>query len=421
MKSRLLQAGFSRSLLLQSGLVVERDNGDVVDRFRNRLMVPISRDTGPVVAFGGRAMETDQVPKYLNSPETPIYSKGRTLYGLNLSKSAIRQHKFTVLVEGYFDFAQVFQAQAAPVVASCGTALTPSRPTCFGVLRRRLVLSYDPDAAGQGAAARSCELLVTEGFEVNVAVLDDGLDPDTFIQRRGADQYRERLRRSRPYLDYLLDQAARGLDFRQDQQKRELLNRMLPVVNLLSSDVARDQFADKIAFKAQITDEVVRSTFRKLAVKRKEGLAASDLPGLGSLKRAEWELISGLFHNTTQALEALDSLEPEDLESLAARQILEVARTLHEEPPDLLPSTLLQRLIPGDAQLVTRIAASANHPAPPLECAHALRRLRLEREGAALQREIDRLQELGAGQHGREIDLLWQRKIDLRHRIEDLI
>ena len=420
LKNHLLQAGFSQGVLLQSGLILQRDNGDVVDRFRNRLMVPIARDTGSVVAFGGRAMEAEQVPKYLNSPETPIYSKGRTLYGLNLTKSGIRQHKFAVMVEGYFDFAQVFQTQAAPVVASCGTALTSQQAQLLRRFTNKIVLSYDPDAAGQGAAARSCELLVAEGFEVNVAVLDAGQDPDTFIRRHGPDRYRERLRQSKPYLEYLLEQAARGLDFRHDQQKRELLNRMLPVVNLLPSDAARDQFAEKVAFKARITDEVVRSAFRKLAVKRKPSLATSDLPGLGDLKRAERELISGLFHNTTQAVEALVQLEPEDLESLAAGQILEMARSLHDEPHNLLPSTLLQRLSTGDAQLVTRIAASANHPAPPLECAYALKRLRLEREGAAIQREIDRLQELGAGQHGHEIDQLWQRKIDLRHRIEEL-
>jgi DNA primase len=117
-------------LLLQSGLVLKRDNGEVIDRFRNRLMVPICRDTGSVVAFGGRAVEAEQVPKYLNSPETPLYSKGRTLYGLNLTKSSIRQAEFAVLVEGYFDFAQVWQTQAAPAVASCGTALTPSKRSC---------------------------------------------------------------------------------------------------------------------------------------------------------------------------------------------------------------------------------------------------------------------------------------------------
>ena len=136
-------------------------------------------------------MDADQVPKYLNSPETPIYSKGRTLYGLNLTKSAIRQSGYAVLVEGYFDFAQVFQTEAAPVVASCGTALTPQQAQLLRRFTTKVVLSYDPDAAGQGAAARSCELLVAEGFEVNVAVLDRGKIPIRSSGGTGPDGYRE--------------------------------------------------------------------------------------------------------------------------------------------------------------------------------------------------------------------------------------
>ena len=165
LKSRLLKQGFAQGALLQSGLIVQRDGGEVVDRFRNRLMVPICRDTGSVIAFGGRQMDPDQGgPKYVNSPETPIYSKGRTLYGLNLTKAAIRQLGYAVLVEGYFDFAQVFQTQAAPVVASCGTALTPQQAQLLRRFTTKIVLSFDPDAAGQGAAIRSCELLVAEGL-----------------------------------------------------------------------------------------------------------------------------------------------------------------------------------------------------------------------------------------------------------------
>ena len=173
-----------QALLLQSGLVVQRDDGEVVDRFRNRLMVPICRDTGSVIAFGGRAMDADQEPKYLNSPETPIYSKGRTLYGLNLTKAAIRKLGFAVLVEGYFDFAQVFQAQAAPVVASCGTALTPQQAQLLRRFTSKVVLSFDPDAAGQGAAVRSCELLVARASTSTSSVLDKGEDPDTFIRQQ---------------------------------------------------------------------------------------------------------------------------------------------------------------------------------------------------------------------------------------------
>jgi DNA primase len=229
LNARLSSQGFGQALLLQSGLVVEREGRSVVDRFRNRLMIPICRDAGSVIAFGGRAMDANQAPKYLNSPETPIYSKSRTLYGLHLSKAAVRQLGYAVIVEGYFDFAQVFQSQAAPAVASCGTALTSAQAQLLRRFTNRVVLSFDPDAAGQGAAIRSCELLVAEGFEVNVLVLDRGEDPDTFVRRQGADEYRERLRGSRPYLEYLLDRAASGVDFANDERRRQFLHQMLAV------------------------------------------------------------------------------------------------------------------------------------------------------------------------------------------------
>ena len=135
-------------------------------------MIPIARDSGSVVAFGGRAMEADQQPKYLNSPETAIYTKGRTLYGLHLTKKDISRLGYAVMVEGYFDFAQLIQAGITPIVASSGTALTPAQAQLLRRFTSKVILSFDPDAAGQGAAARSCELLVAEGFEVNLFAAD---------------------------------------------------------------------------------------------------------------------------------------------------------------------------------------------------------------------------------------------------------
>jgi len=420
LKARLLDHGFAQGLLLESGLIVQRDNGDVVDRFRNRLMVPICRDMGSVIAFGGRAMDADQAPKYLNSPETPIYSKSRTLYGLNLTKGQIRKVGFAVLVEGYFDFAQLFQSQAVPVVASCGTALTPQQAQLLRRYSSKVVLSFDPDAAGQGAAARSCEMLVSEGFDVNVVVLDKGEDPDTFIRRHGAERYRERLRGSRPYLEYLLDQAATGLDLSHDDSRRQFLGRMLAVAARLPDAAARDQFADRIAHKARITEDVVRAEIRKAAVNRRTTLTTRELPSFGQLKQAEKALIWALIHDTADALGALGELDDADLETLAGREIFEMARSLQNNAADVLPSALLQRLSTVNAQLVTSIAATPTPPAPAVECARALKRLRWERERADIQREIDRLQQLGAQQHGSEINDLWQRKKDLMHRIEDL-
>jgi DNA primase len=421
LKARLLKQGFSHALVLESGLVVQRDGGETVDRFRNRLMVPICRDSGSVVAFGGRAMESGQMPKYLNSPETAVYSKGRSLYGLNLSKAGIRKLKYVVLVEGYFDYAQVFQANAAPVVASCGTALTPQQAQLLRRFTTRVVLSYDPDAAGENAAARSCELLVREGFDVNVVALEGGEDPDTFIRRQGAEAYRERLRASKPYLEYLMDQAARGLDFSKADVQRSFLGRMLAIAAWLPEATARDQFADKVAHRANITAEVVHSEFRKLAAKRQTALARTALPGLGDIKKAEKALIWWVIQRPAEALTALRSLDDEDLRPLATRQVLELARSLQNLPSEQVPSALIQRLSEGDTQLVTSIAAEQAPPATSLnECVAAVRRLRLDRERAALQRQIDWLQEQDAGRDDGEIEKLYQRKVALLHQMEEL-
>jgi DNA primase len=427
LKTRLMKQGFPHALLLRSGLVAERPStssgqaAETVDRFRNRLMVPICRDTGSVIAFGGRAMDADQGgPKYLNSPETPIYSKGRTLYGLNLTKSAIRKLGYAVLVEGYFDFAQVFQTDAAPVVASCGTALTPQQASLLHRFTSKVVISFDPDAAGEGAAARSCDLLVGEGFDVNVVVLDKGADPDTFIRKQGPERYRERLRTSRPYLEYLLDRAAAGLDFGHGDARRQFLSRMLEVAARIPEAAARDQFADRIAHKARVTEDVVRAEIRKAAVQKKTTVGTAELPSYGTIKGAEKALIWWIINNPEDSAAVLADMEEADFEHLVTREVFQVARSLQRESARFLPSTLIQRLSTMNAQLVTRIATDTAPPAKIVsDCIQALKRLRFDRERAEIQREIDRLQELGAPEHSREIDALWQRKKDLLYRIED--
>ena len=222
LRTWLGRQGFEPALLVKSGLVFQRDDGSLVDRFRGRLMIPICRDSGAIVAFGGRSMDAEQQPKYLNSPETPIYSKGRTLYGLNVTKADIRRIGYAVLVEGYFDFAQALQAGVPNVVASCGTALTAQQAHLLHRFAPKIVLSYDPDAAGQGAAERSSLLLVQEGFQVNVALLPPGDDPDGFIRKQGIGPYLEQIKTSRPYLDYLLDRAARGVDFGSDEAQARI-------------------------------------------------------------------------------------------------------------------------------------------------------------------------------------------------------
>jgi DNA primase len=421
LKSRLLKAGFAANWISRTGLVVEREGGAVIDRFRNRLMIPIARDNGTIIAFGGRAMDAGQQPKYLNSPETAIYVKGRTLYGLHLSKAAIAKTKHAVMVEGYFDVAQALQAGITNVVASSGTALTPAQARLLKRFTSKIVLSFDPDAAGKGAAARSSELLVAEGFSVNVAMMPAGDDPDTFIRREGGAAYQERLRQSRPYLEYLLDQAVTGHDLTRDEDRREFLGRMLEVAARIPDATARDQFADRLAHKARITEEVVRSEIRKAAVKRETSVAALERPKvrLDQVNTAEKGVIWALMRSSEAGLAALAQLEDEDLEGLAARQILEQARSLQDWPAGSLPQTLLERLNEVEARLADEIGRLPHPPGDPLDCVRALKRLRYTRERAAVQREIDRLQEAGAANHESEIVRLWGRKKTLVQLIAD--
>jgi len=420
LKESLLQQGFSQSLLIRAGLVVQREDGAVLDRFRNRLMIPIRRETGSVIAFGGRAVDPDQQPKYLNSPETPIYSKGRTLYGLNLSKNAIRESGFAILVEGYFDFAQVYQAGFRSVVASCGTALTPAQAQQLRRFTGKVVLSFDPDTAGQGAAEKSCELLVAEGLEVNVAVLPPGEDPDVHVRKHGRQGYAARLRASRPYLEYLLDRGAARHNLRNTEGRARFVAEVLPVIERIPDRTRQELFVEAVAGKAGVGGESIWAQVQKAVTRWQPRLSTSELPGLGQVTKAEKGLIWWLVHRPDPALGALKMLDLADLEGLASRAVLDLAMKLNDDR-GFSPSVLLERLNAGEAQLVTGIASETEpHVHDAAECALILKRLRYERERAVLQREIDRLQRDGGCEPGEQLEELLVRKYELIQRIDGL-
>jgi DNA primase len=413
LRQRLIKAGFAPAQLVASGLVTRRDDGSEVDRFRNRLMVPIARDTGSVIAFGGRALDKDQVPKYLNSPETALYNKSRTLYGLNLTKAEIRTRGFVIVVEGYFDFAQVFQAGGLPVVATCGTALTVPQAQHLRRFASKCVLCYDPDTAGQSAAERSSELLVEQNFDVNVIRLPDEQDPDAYLQKRGREAFVGQLKTSKPYLEFLLDRAAAGHDLTRDEQRREFLRKMLAVAARMPDPAARDQFADRLAHKARVTEEVVRAEIRKAAAARKTELPAARVPMLGGhIRPAERGLLWGLVHQPAQVLPSIRSLEDEDLEGLSSAALLRLARDLDLADPAEAPNALMERLSTEEAQRLAAIASEASAPVLDADSSvRSLKRLTYERELASVQREIDKLQT--RGDRGPELDALLLRKLEL--------
>ncbi len=409
--THLRQKGLAPSVAVRSGLVVDRD-GRLADRFWNRLMIPICRESGSVVAFGGRAMDEDQVPKYLNSPETPIYSKSRTLYGLHLTKGEIRKQGRAVLVEGYFDFAMALQAGVAHVVATCGTALTQAQVVLLRRFASRATLSFDPDAAGQGAAVRSCDVLVREGLQVDVALLPSGQDPDLVVRNRGAGAYRALIDEARPYLDFLLERTAAAHDMGSAPGRLAFLNAMLAVAAGIPEAAARDQFADRLAVRAGIGEEVVRQEIRKAAVTRQTSVPERRLAFGGDMTPAERDLLAQLIARPAEVVPALFELDAADLVGLAGRSMLEAARELAlTEDPAHLPTALMERLSEEGVALLTGLAARTREPAPAMDCVRALRQKRLDREQLDLQRRIDALQERGPGASSEDIDELLVRKI----------
>ena len=417
----LLDAGQPLDLLLRSGLVIQRDDKRPYDRFRNRLIIPIARETGSVIAFGGRALAADQQPKYLNSPETPLYTKSRTLYGLHLTRQAVREVGYVVLVEGYFDFAQAVQTGIRPVVATCGTALTERHVQLLRRFCSRTLLSFDPDSAGEGAAARSGELLLAQGFQVNMVQLPSGDDPDGYIRRHGGNAYRERLRSSRPYLDDLLDRASDGRDFSRAPEKRALLDRMKPAAQAIQDKVVKDGFVDRVEHMAQVPEGMFRDELRQ---ERKPGRAdvRADLRAAQTaILPAEKGLIWWVLHGTAAAQSVLAGLEPADLEGLQTARILVVARSLASVPAEGAPEALLERLDEKDAETVRTIEQEAAPAKDVEDCGIELRKRRYYREREALQQAIDNRQRDGSTAALDEIGDLLARKNDLLRRIEELV
>src|SRR6516165_2744400 len=246
---RQLKQKYEEKLLVESGLISRDQSGRLFDRFRRRITFPIANESGKIVAFGCRALGDEQ-PKYLNSPETPIYSKSNVLYHLARAKEGIRRQDFAILVEGYMDAIAVARAGISNVVASCGTSLAEPQIKLLGRFTKRVIVNYDPDAAGQAATERSIALLLEQDFEVRVlalpAVGDKKADPDLFIREKGAETYIKALKDAPPYVDYLIGRA-RQMDLTTGQGKLRALNFLMPYVQKIPNRLLRTEWAKIIA------------------------------------------------------------------------------------------------------------------------------------------------------------------------------
>jgi len=403
---RLRELGASPEALAASGLVNKDpaysgagDRG-LYDRFRRRVMFPIATESGRIVAFGGRALGESEGsgPKYMNSPESPIYSKSRVLYNLHRAKEAVRKQNYAVLVEGYLDCIGAHTAGATNVVASCGTSLTPEQVKLLGRSTHNVVVNFDPDTAGVAATERSLNLLLEQGFQVRVLALPAGTDPDSFVRQQGAAAYREKLKESKPYLDYLAERARGDFDLHSQEGKIAALNFLLPYLARVPNKIRRAEWASELAQRLTIDEALVREELRRAAQERRTEIRlrpeAKAIVERGAAKPAERRLLQILLDNPGIRADILKEMEDAaahrgaGLEKVFS-EVLAMARA--EEA--ITSATLAERLPEAEQRLIYELAfeekgQSAGTLEEARSCLAAMQRRKLEAELRAVQQQI---------------------------------
>ncbi|HXP84761.1 MAG TPA: DNA primase [Bryobacteraceae bacterium] len=339
------ERGFSAEQMETSGLVRKRDTGGYYDSFRGRLMFPIHNESGKVIAFGGRALRDEDQPKYLNSPETPIYRKTSVLYNLHRARESMRRANRAVLVEGYMDVIGVYVAGVKEVVASCGTALTAPQVRAIRRHADTVAVNFDPDAAGANAAERAIQPLLDEGLNVRIVSLDAPgsspevgpgvkLDPDEFAKRFGAEAYRAALDTAAGYFHWLADRARARYDMRSAEGRVAAFKFLLPAVQKISDKLERAAVADDVASYLGLDKGLVLDQFKKAATDRTgasafappaSAAAASGVPRV-SIPAMERILLNALLSGEEARAEILPQLPPSVTEEFSTREVFEALR-----------------------------------------------------------------------------------------------
>jgi DNA primase len=327
----LRQKGATQEQIDKSGLVVKKEEGGSYDRFRGRLIFPVMDIQGRPIAFGGRTLK-DEDAKYINSPETAAYVKGRNLFGLNLTRDEIRRQRFAILVEGFLDLVVPYQFGIRNVVASLGTALTADQVKLLGRFARKVVVNYDGDPAGVQAAKKAIEILLAEDLEVKVLVLPDDADPDEFIRKFGLTEYQRQRGEAQPHIQFVIDQAVRNRNLANPADKDAALEEVLPYVYEVKSSMQQHEYfvlvmdrfkvppGERRRYSQRIRGQSGQRVTRSLATRPQTKLTP-----------AETRLVSLLLNDEELRRGILPLLESEDYEGLATEPVFRVLFQLENE------------------------------------------------------------------------------------------
>src|SRR5437588_2300821 len=389
-----LKGDFSEEILRASGLFswkTETEASAIYSKFRNRITFPIANEAGKIIAFTGRTLSKDEKagPKYLNSPETPIYSKSRVLYNLDKAKEAIRKLDYGIIVEGQMDCISVYSSGFHNVIASSGTAFTETQVRLLARFSKNIVVNFDPDTAGAAATDRSLAMLVEEDFTIKVMRLEAGFDPDLFIRRNGVDAYRKALHVSTKYFDYLIGRAISMFPVRTPEGKVKAVNYLLPHIQKVPSRIVREGLATDLAQKLGIDSAVLRQELKSAATRR----SSAEIRTGGEMQVIPSEKV---------LIRALSSVAPEDADLRRTAREAMVTERLHA---GLATESLLDALLNAgeyqddpmalplsdlDRQLLAKIVMTEDVPVSPELLGQALDALRHRARLAQRERDMKR-------------------------------
>ena len=350
----------SRKTVLQSGLVIEKEDGsNVYDRFRGRVIFPIKDLHGSVIGFGGRAIADGDNPKYLNSPETTLYQKSQTLFGLDMAKQAIRKENQAILVEGYFDQMRATQFGIFNTVATCGTALTPKQA---GILRNyasSVVLVFDSDNAGRSAAEKGFEVLHEKGLQVKIVFLPEGKDPDSYIHENGVENFMEKIKTAKPYLESYIDTVVAGKDGNSPSTRVEMANKVLPIIGKVHNLVERNGLLEYFSFKAKIDDASFLTELKKSFLRNQPRI---DIPETetNSTLNLERHLVHLILSGKETAKRVFKAVNLEDFSNPALKSIATTCLQMIDKNEDVEIDKLIDQT--DDPEIRSRLTQFGLEP-----------------------------------------------------------
>jgi DNA primase len=386
----------------RSGLLAKKEETNrSYDRFRGRLMFPVLDAQGRPIAFGGRTLKGEDA-KYINSPETAAYVKGRNLFGLNLTRDEIRRQGFAILVEGFLDLIVPYQFGVRNVVASLGTALTSDQVKLLSRFARKVVVNYDGDRAGIQAAKKSIEILLAEDLEVKVLVLPDNADPDEYIRKFGVTEYQRQRAQAQPHIQFVIESALRDRNLHRPAEKAEAVEEVLPYIRAVNSRIQKREYFDMAMDALGIDRENVntsawrRELWQMVRDQRRAGPnTVQALTRRSEATAAEQRLLGLLCADANLRREVLSMLKEEDYEDLATAPLFKALFELERESAEI-DFDSLSRKTQGDefaAKMIPMVLINSslhgsNEHYVAEQCVSTFRLMKIEQRIEELRREL---------------------------------